>query len=188
MANKNDLRFVKTEKLIEETYLKLRGKSGAPVKVSELCETALINKTTFYTPYETIEALHTHICQKTIETMLDSCPDVNKAFADTSAFVTSIVKMIGDNTAVFHTVFGKDFAGQTNVFEECLLKRYLSGDESEEMKMKIVFAIGGAARLLLGDQNDERIRMTVKLISQVLTNKYDSRTNGALHSNSHDYP
>jgi AcrR family transcriptional regulator len=54
VANKNDLRFVKTERLIRSTYLALRRKARQPVKVRELCEAALINKSTFYAHYETM--------------------------------------------------------------------------------------------------------------------------------------
>jgi hypothetical protein len=44
--------------------------------------------------------------------------------------------------------FGKDDTRQLSVFETCLLKRYLRSDESPQMDMRIVFAIGGKARRL----------------------------------------
>lgn len=40
--NRNDLRFVKTERLIEDTYLALKMKSRGPIKVNTLCEAALM--------------------------------------------------------------------------------------------------------------------------------------------------
>lgn len=167
MANKNDLRFIKTEKLIEETYIALKMKSRSPVKVSELCEAALINKTTFYTHYETMEALHEHICRKAIEKMLADCPHVDEAFTNTEAFVQAVVKMIRDNASISKAMFGDDLEGQTSIFEKCLLQRYLHGTESQEVELKIIFAIGGAARLLIGDQSPERIRVTIDLIGRI---------------------
>ena len=47
MANKNDLRYIKTERLIVHTYVDMRMRDPSPVKVSDLCREALINKTTF---------------------------------------------------------------------------------------------------------------------------------------------
>ncbi|MEA5015684.1 MAG: TetR/AcrR family transcriptional regulator [Candidatus Limiplasma sp.] len=168
MANINDLRYIKTERLIEETYIELKKKTRSPVKVGELCKAALINKTTFYTHYETMEALHTQICEKKITAMLDGCPHIDEAFTDTAAFVHEMVKTIQKNAVVIHALFGEDITKQTNMLEACLLNRYLHGGESQEMKMKIVFAIGGAARLLIGDQSNERVQMTITLIGRVL--------------------
>lgn len=176
LVNKNDLRFIKTEKIIEETYISLKKKTRSQIKVKELCEAALINKTTFYAHYETMEALHEHICKKTIENLLDSCPHIDKVFTDAADFVNSIMKTIQENSEILDTLFGADVTKQINAFEAGLLGYYLTGNESEEMKMKILFTIGGASRLLLGDQSAERINITIKLIRQVLGGKENKET------------
>ena len=41
MANKNDLRYIKTERLIVHTYVDMRMRDPSPVKVSDLCREAL---------------------------------------------------------------------------------------------------------------------------------------------------
>ena len=61
--NKNDLRFQKTEMLIKKTYLTLKKRGSSVVKVKDLCEKAMINKTTFYAHYETIDHLHKQVCE-----------------------------------------------------------------------------------------------------------------------------
>ncbi|MDR2196705.1 MAG: TetR/AcrR family transcriptional regulator [Coriobacteriales bacterium] len=167
MTNKTDLRFVKTERLIEETYLKLKKEASASVKVSELCAKALINKSTFYSHYETMEALDEYVCAKEVGGMLAHCPNIDDAFADTPAFVESLVKMIKENLPLIEILFKKDTIRQLSVFESCLLQRYLHGNESPQMEMKIIFAIGGAARLLITNQDKERIRMTIQLIKLI---------------------
>jgi AcrR family transcriptional regulator len=167
VVNKTDLRFVKTERLIEETYIDIKKKTHAPIKVSELCNAALINKSTFYSHYETMEALDEYVCTKEVANMLEHCPNIDSAFTDTTAFVESLVKTIQENLPMIGVLFGKDDARQLSVFETCLLRRYLHGGESPQMDMKIVFAIGGAARLLLTNQNEERIRMTIQLIEEI---------------------
>lgn len=165
--NRNDLRFIKTERLIEDTYLALKRKSRGPIKVNTLCEAALINKTTFYAHYETMEALHSHVCIKTVEQLLDRCPNIDDAFLNMNAFVDSLMATVQENETFLDVLFGGDKLRQVNVFESCLLKRYLQEDCSPEMEMQIIFALGGAARLLITNHNEERVEMTTRLIRKI---------------------
>ena len=159
MANKTDLRYIKTEKLIEDTYLSLKRKYRRPIKVSELCEAALINKTTFYTHYETMEALHVHICEKQVGQIIEGCPNIDEAFSDTGRFVSS---------PVLEALFHDDLASQINTIESILLKRYLGSGVSPEQELKMIFAIGGAAKILIPAQSEERIQLTIQLIDKVI--------------------
>lgn len=170
LANKNDLRFIKTEKLIENTYLSLRKKFRRPIKVSELCEMALINKTTFYTHYETMEALHAHVCQKEVGRIVENCPNIDAAFSDTGLFVKSFVSAIQNSTSLMDVLFYNDAVGQINAIETALLNHYLQQSVSPQQEMKMIFAIGGAAKLLIPKQSEERIQMTIELIEKVIRN------------------
>ena len=200
MANKNDLRFIKTERLIESTYMQLKCKAlkqgHTAVKVNELCETALINKTTFYAHYETMSALHKHICEREVDRILSECPPIDIAFSDTSAFVNSIVQAVMRNAQVLRVLFGDDKAQYVNAFEAGLLKRYLevsiadtaaadaantvtsdaantvTSDAADivtpDMDAKIRFCIGGAARLLLEEQSPTQMLIVIDLIKKIL--------------------
>lgn len=168
LANKTDLRFIKTENLIEKTYLHLRGKYHRPIKVRELCELAMINKTTFYSHYETMEALHAHVCEKEVGRIIESCPNIDTAFSDTGLFVRSFVSAIQDCSPLMDALFYQDTVGQINAVQTLLLKHYLGSSISPEQEMKMIFAVGGAAKLLIPEQNEERIRMTIQLIEKVL--------------------
>ena len=168
MANKTDLRFIKTEKLIEDAYLSLRRRFRRPIKVSELCELAMINKTTFYAHYETMEALHAHICEKEVERAVEGCPNVDAAFSDTGLFVRSFVSAIQSCSTVLDALFYQDAAGQIIAVETALLKRYVGHSVSPQQEMKMIFAIGGAANLLFSEQSEERIRMTIELADKVI--------------------
>jgi len=168
LPNRTDLRFVKTERLIEDTYLSLRMMLHRPIKVRELCETALINKTTFYTHYETMEALHSHICEKEVGRMVENCPNIDAAFSDTGCFVKSLVSAIQDCSPTMDALFYNDMAGQINAIESVLLKRYLGHGVSPQQEMKMIFAIGGAAKLLLSEQSEEKIQLTIQLIDRVI--------------------
>lgn len=81
MANKNDLRYIKTERLIVHTYVDMRMRDPSPVKVSDLCREALINKTTFYSHYDTMESLHRHICRETVADILSRCDCARRRLA-----------------------------------------------------------------------------------------------------------
>ena len=53
MIKKNDLRVIKTKKILFDTLLKLmKQKNFEKIKISDICEEALINRSTFYAHYE----------------------------------------------------------------------------------------------------------------------------------------
>ena len=53
MTRKNDLRVIKTKKILFDTLLKLmKQKNSEKIKISDICEEALINRSTFYAHYE----------------------------------------------------------------------------------------------------------------------------------------
>lgn len=168
MSNRADLRFIKTEKLIADTYLSLRMKYHRPIKVRELCETALINKTTFYGHYETMEALHAHICEKEVGRVMENCPNIDTAFSDTGRFVKSLVSAIQNSSPLMDALFYNDMFGQIAAIESALLKRYLEYSVSPQQEMKMIFAFGGAAKLLISEQSEERMQMTIQLIDKVI--------------------
>lgn len=168
MPNKNDLRFIKTEKLIRDTYLALKLKGHAPVKVNKLCETALINKTTFYTHYDTIEALHECVCKDAIETMLDETPNIDLAFTDTRLFVNSLVQTLQSHHTFLVNLFDGSQEQQINLIENSLLKHHLKQGDTNDKEMETIFAIGGSARLLVTEQSPERIEKVIQLIQKVM--------------------
>lgn len=56
--NKKDLRYLKTEKNIKDSFILLINKMGYDkVTISEICRQSLISRNTFYMHYETIEDL-----------------------------------------------------------------------------------------------------------------------------------
>lgn len=167
MANKNDLRFIKTERLIEETYIALKKKTSVPIKVSDLCEAALINKTTFYAHYENMNLLHQHICEKLVTGILNECPNVQEAFTNTEAFVTSTMNAFQQNGEILKTIYGDNETALINNVESVLLERYLQGNEPPEAEMMISFALGGTARLLIKSQEPSRVRTVVSLLKKL---------------------
>ena len=65
------MRILKTRKNIRKAFLKLRSKNTLEIiKVTELCELALINKTAFYKHYQDIHALSDEIKNETIASIM----------------------------------------------------------------------------------------------------------------------
>lgn len=167
MANKEDLRFIKTERLIEETYLRLKKKSSAPIKVSELCQEALINKSTFYSHYETIEALDDYICQKKVYEILNKCPYIDCMVSDTPNFVKYFIQSFNDNIEIVTTLFGGKTDYLLTIIERFLLARYNSEEGWSTSKMKVIFGIGGAARLLIESRDMNKINFLIDLLQKI---------------------
>lgn len=136
MVNKNDLRYIKTERLIVHTYVDLRLRDPSPVKVSDLCREALINKTTFYSHYDTMESLRRHICRETVADILGRCDCARMAFSDTYAFVSELVGAISREERLIRALYGDDVTSLLNDAEEALFRIYLHDDDEPERKEK----------------------------------------------------
>jgi AcrR family transcriptional regulator len=73
-----DLRIIKTKKSIKEAFMQLRAKNDLErIKITELCELALINKTTFYKHYQDIFALSEELEGELINTIMNDFVDVD---------------------------------------------------------------------------------------------------------------
>lgn len=168
MSNKQDLRFIKTERLIISTYIALKKQNQDPIKVSDLCTAALINKSTFYAHYETMDELHRQVCRQAISEMLTEAPGNELLFTDTRKFVVSIVTTLQNNKEYLDTLFNRDKIQEINAVEHYILETRLYNIESENRKMEFQFAICGAARLLFNSQSEERIEKAIELIQKVL--------------------
>lgn len=166
--NKNDLRFQKTEIAIKNAYLSLKKHGSTAVKVNTLCEAAMINKTTFYAHYETIESLHRQICTEFVVDILGQCPHIYKLPVDTRSFLFSVLDIFEENLPNIERLYGDDLFPFVNDVEEIFMKKYVPNFISEDIKLAIRFCIGGAFKLLVVEKDPVRIQKTVDLVEYVL--------------------
>lgn len=166
--NKNDLRYKKTEIAIKEAYFALKSNTSKPVKVTELCEKAMINKTTFYTHYETIEALKKQVCREYTSEILDKCPDIEKMLTDTKTFVNSAYNLFLENQKMFFKLYENNIHALVDDIESELLKKFSDIGVSQDTEFAIRFCIGGALRLLISNQGEEQLNRTFKLVERFL--------------------
>ena len=166
--NKNDLRFQKTEILIKNTYLSLKKHGSTTVKVKDLCDTAKINKTTFYAHYETIEHLHRAVCREFATNTLATNPYIDKMQSETQVFVYSILNTFFEQMPTIERLYGYDTYALVNDVETVLMENFLKDSVNEDFVLSIRFCIGGAFRLLAFEQDPGKIKKTVELIEKVL--------------------
>jgi AcrR family transcriptional regulator len=166
--NKNDLRFQKTEIAIKSTYLTLKKHGAATVKVKELCQAAMINKTTFYAHYDTIESLHEQVCSEFVVNLLSQCQDVDKFLSDTRSFALSVLGTFENNLPIIESLYNKDLFAFVNDVEAIFMENYLPKSISEDRKLSIRFCIGGAFKLLVAEKDPVMIQKTVDLVEYVL--------------------
>lgn len=168
MSNKNDLRYIKTDRLIQQTYLQLRLQHKKNIQVKTLCETALINKTTFYAHFQDINSLHNIVCDSFIFNLLENCPHITEAFSNTEAFVSSIINALAENKEIISALFGDNNTICTNLIEQYLLQMYLPECNNRTEEIKLLFSIGGALRVLADDKNYDNISFVILLLKKIL--------------------
>ena len=170
--NKNDLRFQKTEMLIKSTYFELKKHGSTVVKVKDLCDTAMINKTTFYAHYETIEHLHKAVCTDFVTEILAQNLFINKIQSDTRLFVYSILEDFVKKMPTIEKLYGKEMHILVNDVETVLMENFVQNSINEDFVLSVRFCIGGAFRLLALEKDPVRIQKTVELIEKILNTEY----------------
>jgi len=151
-----DLRIVKTRNNIREAFLKLRSKNSLEkIRVTELCEIAIINKTTFYKHYQDIYALSEEIENETIKSILNSFEHIDSLFSDPQGFVKGLYYALKSHEKLILTLF----SGRINVLidkvERQLKTHYSSLTNDPEKDIVISLLIRGASQVLLESKYNE---------------------------------
>ncbi len=74
-----DIRVEKTEKAIKNSFLELRSKKPLEkITIKELCQTACINKSTFYSHYNDIYALSEALETETVRSILNNMSHIRE--------------------------------------------------------------------------------------------------------------
>lgn len=165
--NKEDLRFVKTEKIIIDTYKALINKGKAPT-VTEICKNGLINKSTFYDHYETMEHLSNAINEEIVDGLIKSCPNIDKAIEDSGLFCHSIINHFNDNADLINKYFGVDKKSMCNYVEMSLYNIYKDKINNETL---ISFTVAGAASVLIKKLEPGTINDIADMISKLFNSK-----------------
>lgn len=171
-----DLRIVKTKKVIRDAFLELRKKhSLEKVKVKDLCETALINKTTFYKYYADVFDLSRELEDEAMEQYYAASRDTDCLFSDPEKFLAGIPKATDDNMKQIYLLFSGREDLLMKRMEEHLIKLYTREDMSAEESIQVHFVISGAINtmqeLSAEDKKSETLisESLAKIIKKVAT-------------------
>lgn len=103
-----DIRIYKTKKSIYDAFIELRSKKELrKITVRELCETALINKSTFYSYYEDIFDLEDKIESEVVENIINSITHPENMIDDPAKFYQDLLAAMTENhnAYIINTVF-----------------------------------------------------------------------------------
>ena len=152
-----DLRIIKTKQQIKQAFLSLRDQyMPEKIKVKDICERAMINKTTFYKHYVDSLALANEIEENCIEKLMNAFSEKKNLFETPKAYVQGLLSAVEQQADELRKVY----RGRTEAFmaklEDKLMQAY-DGYESIDKRMAATFLISGFVHVLgqwlLGDEN-----------------------------------
>jgi len=144
-----DLRMVKTKYQIKKAFMLLREKMmPEKIKVKDICEIAMINKTTFYHHYTDSAELSEEIDNSAIDEVISKFPEKNKIFDDPKAFITGLFRALEQEAETLQTVFRGKQEVMCSKLEERLSSFYDGMIKNAEDGIKLSFAIGGFVRVV----------------------------------------
>ena len=153
-----DLRIVKTKKNIREAFLELRSQNALEkIKVTKLCELALINKTTFYKHYQDIYALSEEIENETILSIMNSFEDMNSLFTAPEVFMKGLYYAFKSHEELILILF----SGRMNILidkvERQLIDLYPRISSMPEKEIVLSFLLRGGSHVLIESKYEETV-------------------------------
>ncbi len=144
-TKKTDLRVIKTKSAIKETFLEMRRTIPLEkIHVQDICNRAMINKSTFYCHYADAFALSDELENEAISTFLDKFKSKDCLFTNPELFLSEMQKIYNENEYLFMPLF-KDRMDIAFQKLRTKLKEYYCHDKMTQAdEIKLTFVIGGA--------------------------------------------
>jgi AcrR family transcriptional regulator len=153
-----DLRVVKTRKNIRQAFLELRSKKALEkIKVTKLCELALINKTTFYKHYQDIYALSEEIENETILSILESFEHMDSLFTDPERFMKGLYFAFVSHEELVLILFSGRMDILVNKVQRQLMAHYPRISNVPEKDIMLSFLLWGAFHVLIESRYEETV-------------------------------
>lgn len=139
---------MKTKKYIREAFLELRRKFPLEkIKVTDICQKALINKSTFYKYYTDVYNLSDILEQESFQEFWDDFQNKDKLLEDTEVFFEGLHAAMKTHLEPGSTM-ELLYRGRMHVFfehlEEALRMYYLQVAKSAQDEIQITFILIGA--------------------------------------------
>ena len=121
-----DIRVKKTKRAIQKAFVALlREKPIEKITVKEIAERAEINKTTFYSHYETLDALTAEMERQTVQLVCDNMGGAQQLLDTPEAFVREMFANLQQAT-VLHSICGMPFWNRSKAITSSLLNMKMS--------------------------------------------------------------
>ena len=155
-----DLRVTKTLQAIEEAFYSLRAeKDLEKIKIKELCEKALINKTTFYTYYTDIFDLSNQIENRFINEKFKVLPIYTSLDFDIKAVIYDIFSAF--ECLETKILFKDRYDVLMTKCEKKILEDYKIIINTKEKQMFASFYVFGAFKILYGSDAPRSLKMKI---------------------------
>ena len=159
-----DLRIVKTKQQIKQAFMSLRAQyTPEKIKVKDICERAMINKTTFYKHYVDSLALANEIEEGCIEKLMNAFAEKKNLFESPKAYVQGLLAAVEKQSEELRTVYKGRMDAFVAKLENKLMQAYEGCEDNTERRMTATFMISGMAHVLgqwLLDDDAKRIDMS----------------------------
>lgn len=167
-----DLRIVKTRRNIREAFFELRSKHALEkVRVTRLCELALINKTTFYKHYQDIYALSEEIENETILSIMNNFEHMDSLFTAPERFMMGLYCAFKAHEEIIMILFSGRLNNLISKVEKQLIDHYPSISSTPENEIVLSFLLWGAAHVLMESNYDETLLLdtSTRIAKHVIT-------------------
>lgn len=144
-----DLRVVKTKKSIREAFLALRKDHFLEdIKVKDICDKALINKSTFYKYYKDVFELSDELENEAVNIYFRYFDNNSMILENPEEFLKMNSQAFEDNKEYFHLVFNNRMRLFFQRIEERIKEYYINNINSDYDDIKLSFIITGAVHAL----------------------------------------
>lgn len=165
--NTHDLRYIKTEKILRDAFCRLNSQRKK-YTLAQLCQEALINKTTFYKHYETLEDFEYKIRKEYLKNLLLQCEHLYDAFTDTRNYVLDLQNILANNIQTVEIMFNGNPNQISQILEEISLEIYSDKISTKEERLKLIFASRGSSSILIQDFDPSTNEYIIHLLSTVM--------------------
>jgi AcrR family transcriptional regulator len=166
-----DLRIVKTKRNIRQAFIELRSKNALEkVKVKELCELALINKTTFYKHYQDIFDLSDEIENETVLSIMSTCEHIDSLFTDPDRFIRGLFNTFKAHEEIIMILFPDRMNVLFDKVQGHLITHYPSFSGTPEKEIILSFLLKGSSHVLMDPNFDELVSLDTlsKVTKQII--------------------
>ena len=135
MEKKIDLRIIKTKKVLFETLIKImKEKNFERIKISDICEKALINRSTFYAHYEDKYELLIDLFEEEKLTLLKELED-NENDIFSKKYLMELLNILIDYIDKNREIYSAILANNKNGILIDFLTDVIERDVSEKLKL-----------------------------------------------------